>query len=176
MLTKASGFQSPSARTQAPADATRRQLRRDGRRAAGEQDRAQGECVAIPGRGGIVLTTSCPQRLVKVRSLYGHEDLETAYISPKSRHPSIIRLVQGKHQLVLGDFDEIILLENIISPLTDVARVRLDGINLPVLTVNARWMCEDMTVARGQKIKSCVLFSVENVSGSLFSCVTNRPD
>ncbi|TFK78434.1 hypothetical protein K466DRAFT_570838 [Polyporus arcularius HHB13444] len=100
--------------------------------------------------------------LVKVRSLYSYEDLETAYISPKSRHPSIIRLVQGKKQVVLGDFDEIVLLENIIAPLTDIARVRLDGVNLPFLTPSARWIREDVTVAQANKVRNCVLLGVDD--------------
>ncbi|RDX39906.1 hypothetical protein OH76DRAFT_1490742 [Lentinus brumalis] len=115
--------------------------------------------------------------LVKVRALYSREDLDTPYLALSSRNPNTIRLVQGRHQVVLGDYDDIILIENIIAPLTDVARVTLDGTTLPILTHNARWIREDVCVAQGQKVQGSVLFAIDKQGVACCSserCVSGR--
>ena len=52
---------------------------------------------------------------MKVRALYSCEDLETTSIAVSSRTPKAIGLVQGRHQLVLGDFVEVVHVSNLLQ-------------------------------------------------------------
>lgn len=104
---------------------------------------------------------------MKVRALYGPEDLETQYLRPSGRDPDVIRLVQGKHQLVLGDHYETIHLANVLEPMANLAKVHLDALSVPILTGDAQWLRDDISVTRGEKQNGAVLFVMGRVSGPL---------
>ena len=111
-----------------------------------------------------------------MRALYKCEDLDTQYLSPSMRHVKMGALVQGKRQLVLADFEEIIFLTNVLQLLTDVARVSLKPPLLPILTHNVRWMREDISVVLGEKQEGAVLFHIEEVSTPLSQCRSHPSD
>lgn len=104
-----------------------------------------------------------------MRALYGPEDLETQYLRPSGRDPDVIVLVQGKHQLVLGDQYGTIHLANVLEPMVNLAKVRLDGVSVPILTGDAQWLRDDISVTRGEKQNGAILFVVNRVRSPLNS-------
>ena len=116
------------------------------------------------------------QPLVQVRALYTREDLETPFIAPRSRVGAVVVLIQGTHQLVLGEHLDIIFLDNVLKPLTDVARVSLDDTNLPLLTHNARWLREDVSVVLHDTPNGPSLFNVDRVSIVSYRVVATLAD
>ena len=111
-----------------------------------------------------------------MRALYTREDLDLRYLHPRSRNVDIVPLVQGEHQLILGDYHEIIFLSNVLHPLTDVAIISLEGPRVPILTHNVRWLREDVMVAKAEKQKALELLYVDEVSAPPFSCLCDQSD
>ena len=89
---------------------------------------------------------------------------------------AVVVLVQGTHQLVLGEHLDIIFLENVLKPLTDVARVSLGDTNLPLLTHNARWLREDVSVVLHDTPNGPSLFNVDRVSMVSYRVVATLAD
>ena len=98
-----------------------------------------------------------------MRALYSCEDLETSAIALSSRHPKAIGLVQGRFQLVLGDFVEVVHLDNILQVRRDIARVQVTKVSVPILTHNARWLRDDISVVRVVNSKGKTLFKIDKV-------------
>lgn len=96
------------------------------------------------------------------------------YIAASSREPDIIRLVQGRHQLVLGDFEEVVYLNNVLKLHTDITRLKTDELSFPVLTHNARWLREDVSVVRVYQARKETLFKVATVSMPSIAALTTR--
>ena len=111
-----------------------------------------------------------------MRALYTHEDLEVRYLSASTRTNDFLQLIQGKYQLVQGDHYDIIHVDNILGLLTDVAKVSLEVANLPLLTNNARWMREDVSIARGPRQDGGVLFHVDTVRTAPDWSLTRKAD
>ena len=100
---------------------------------------------------------------MKVRALYSCEDLETTSIAVSSRTPKAIGLVQGRHQLVLGDFVEVVHVSNLLQLGTSIVRLEPQEPSLPILGYNARWLRDDVSVTRVVHTPGTTLFKIENV-------------
>lgn len=104
---------------------------------------------------------------MRVRILYNLEDLPISSILPSNRNPAQLGSIQGKAQLVQGDFEEVVHLANILRLADRVAVLSIHRASLPILTSGTKWIRRDVEVKRTPIINKFRGFSIAKVRSLL---------